>query len=142
MNSLSVLFALPVIGLGGYYAYKSLYKYMVSRALDEVMQRLAASPETFQVLHRGAMISYQYGGKNYQVCVPYDATKVRNALRKEVFLIVDNPDGQQKRINITQKPGIPYLYSPQFLGGNKIIVTKDEQIIAEFKEEEIPTFNI
>ena len=111
---------------------------MVSRALDEVMQRLTTNPETFQVLHRGAMISHQYGGKNYQVCVPYDATKVRQALRKEVFLIVDNPDGQQKRINITQKPGIPYLFSAEYLGGNKIIVTKDDQIIAEFQEDQIP----
>lgn len=132
MNSYSLMIV-PLIGLGGYYGYNYLYNYIVSKAMEEVNKKFSNTEEQLQIVNNTAIISYQYGGKNYKVCVPYDSSKVRGALRKEVFLIRGN-----ERIDITHKPGIPYLLSAKDMGGNRIIVTKDEQILNEFEENEIP----
>lgn len=82
-----------------------------------------------------ATITFKYYSSQYQVYVPYNKNLVRKMTGTKVILF----DKNGKEIDITQKPGIPYSFSAQQLGGKYIHVQlKDD--IKILKEDEIPTF--
>ena len=97
------------------------------------------SKVSFKTLGRSqsAIISFDHLGKQHKVCVPYDRKKGMKMLRKTVFLIKNE---KTNKINITHKPGIPYLLTPKQMGGIKIIVEKDDKILKFYTEDEVPEF--
>ena len=128
-------------GVGVYYGYNYVKSYLNRYILTKVMEELDKRQEkegiVFKHLEKtkSAVIVYKHGGKQHKVCVPYDRTKSRTMLRKKVFLVKAG-----EKIEITHKPGVPYLLSSKDMGGEKILVTKDNQTIKEYSNEEIPKY--
>ena len=141
-------YILPTIFLGVSISVSCYYGgNLVKNYLSEIMMNMLdkhtkpdRSKVSFKTLGRSqsAIISFDHLGKQHNVCVPYDRKKSMKMLRKTVFLIKDND--KTDKINITHKPGIPYLLSPKQMGGIKIIVEKDNKILKEYTEDEIPKF--
>lgn len=135
-----------------YYGFGFVKNKIIQYATSQVLKKLNETQEKQEVLFRpferskSAVILYNHGGMNHKVCVPYDRSKSRKMLRKKVFLVrlvsneVSNENPAEERIEITHKPGIPYLLSAHDMGGTKIIVTKDGNIIQEYSEHEIPKY--
>ena len=140
----SVPFVVGGVGVYfGYFYIKGYIKiYLTNRIMDEVNKILAAKQDEDGVLFKpmartnSAVIHYKHGGKEHKVCVPYDRSKSRPMLRKDVFLINDD----DSRIEITHKPGVPYLLSAGDMGGSKIIVIKDNKIIKEYEKTDVPNY--
>ena len=129
----------------GYYYIKSYVQgyvqdYVMKRVLEELNKKQDQNSEIFKPMEKSksAIILYNHGGKNHNICVPYDRSKSRKMLRKEVFLV--RLDDHENRVEITHKPGVPYLLSAKEMGGIKIVVTKDGETIREYGEDEIPNF--
>lgn len=80
-----------------------------------------------------ATITFEYYGKSYQIHVPYDKNLIRKMTGSKVILI----DESGNKIDITQKPGIPYLVTPKQLGGTSIHIEKGENI-KEINSDDIP----
>ena len=124
-----------------YYSYKYgkyyLEKYIINRIMKELNKKQEDEGIVFIPMEKtkSAVILYKHGGKEHKVCVHYDRTKLRPMLRKKVFLIKSD-----ERIEITHKPGVPYLLTAKDMGGIKIIVVKDNNTIKEYQEEEIPNY--
>ena len=149
--------------LGVYYGYKYGKSYFNQYIFNQVMSEMNKIQDNDDVLFKpiektkSALVLYKHGGKDHKVCVTYDQTKARGMLRKEVFLVrsieleqendqTDNQNNNQpnqnteERIEITHKPGVPYLISPSDMGGEKIIVIKDNKIIHEYQKDDIPGY--
>jgi len=126
------------IGLLGYLGYKWGYnkvnEYVIDRVMKELDKRME-NEEGFKPMRtNSAMIKVSHGGKSHSIYVPYNRRKTTKMLRTKVFLL----KGEEK-IDITQKPGIPYLVSAKDLGGEMIIVEdKGGNVLYTFKDEEIP----
>lgn len=128
------------IGLyyGYYYGKNYLNQYILNKVLDELDKKQNNEEVLFKPLERSnsALIFYKNGGKDHKVCIPYDRSKATSMLRKEVKLYFT--DGET--IDITHKPGVPYLLSANDMGGVKIIVSKNNINIKEYSEDQIPNF--
>lgn len=131
----------PIIAAGGYlffhYGKTYLNNYILSRVNEELNKNQDQEGINFRVFEKSksAVVLYKYGGKEHKVCIPYDRTKSTNMLRKEVKLIKN-----EETIDITHKPGVPYLLSSEDMGGDKIIVIKDNSVIKEYFGDEIPGY--
>lgn len=131
----------PIIAAGGYlffhYGKTYLNNYILSRVNEELNKNQDQEGINFRVFEKSksAVVLYKYGGKEHKVCIPYDRTKSTNMLRKEVKLIKN-----EETIDITHKPGVPYLLSSEDMGGDKIIVIKDNNVIKEYFGDEIPGY--
>lgn len=122
---------------GYYYGKNYLNQYIMSKVLNELNKKQNEEGEVFKPLEKSksALILYKHGGKDHRVCIPYDRSRVISMMRKDVKLITNEGE-----IDITHKPGIPYLLSAFQMGGNKILVKKDNKIIREYVEHEIPNY--
>ena len=115
--------SLPIVGYLGYVGYRygenKFYEYVMSRVKDELDKRMQKEDEEemFRPSDKSAVIRVSSGGKSHSIFVPYDRNKSSSMLRKKVFLI--QGDG---KIDITQKPGVPYLVSAEDLNGTSIVV--------------------
>ena len=83
-----------------------------------------------------AVILFEYGGKQSKVHIPYNRRKLVSMVSKKVFLIYH--DGE--RIEITHKPGVPYLISAHEMGGEKIVVEKEGKVILTYESDETPKY--
>ena len=137
--------SLPVIGWMGYMGYRygeaQFYSYVMSRVKDELDKRMKKEDEEemFRIHHseKSAIIRVSSGGKSHSIFVPYDRNKSSSMLRKKVFLMKE--DGN--KLDISQKPGVPYLVSADHLGGTQIIVENlSGEIIKTFHSSEVPGF--
>lgn len=137
----------------GYYYVKGyvqnyVQNYVMERVMEELNKKQDQDSEIFKPMEKSksAIILYNHGGKSHNICVPYDRSKSRKMLRKEVFLVrsdsdqVNNNYENEQRVEITHKPGVPYSLCAKDMGGTKIIVTKDGETIREYGEDEIPNF--
>lgn len=140
---------LGCLSVGIYYGKSYLERYIANKVIDQLKSKQDNEGIVFQALERtnSAVILYKHGGKEHRVCVPYDRSKSTAMLRKQVFLINssnNNNDIDKKidinRIEITHKPGIPYLLSAKQMGGTKIIVIKDNETIKEYLDDDIPGY--
>ena len=138
----SVIIGSVGIYYGYYYVRSYLQKYIMDQVMTELNKKQDGEAEIFKPLEKSksAIILYSHGGKNHKVCVPYDRSKSRNMLRKQVFLIRTNENEDEQWNEITHKPGIPYLLSAKDMGGIKIIIVKDGETIKEYSEDEIPNY--
>ena len=123
---------------GYLYGKSYLEKHIIDRVMGELNKKQDEEGVVFKPLEKtkSAVILYKHGGKEHKVCVPYDRTKTRHMLRKQVFLVLQN----DKNLIITHKPGVPYLLSAKDMGGSKIIVTKDGKTVREYEEDEVPNY--
>ena len=136
---------LGILGIAGYcgykYAYKygkdQFYKYVMSKVNEELDRRMETEEQLFKPVHsNSAVIIVNQAGKKHSVYVPYDRKKSSSMLRKKVFLI----KGDEK-IDISQKPGIPYLITAKQLGGSSIVVEDlSGDVIKVYNEDEIPNY--
>lgn len=62
-------------------------------------------------------ISYKCYGENFNLFIPFNPTKALDMSRFQVMLSFDN-----KCMDITQQPGIPYLFSAAEIGGDKYLI--------------------
>jgi hypothetical protein len=127
-----------ILGYNGYhYAKSKLNSYIMNKVttkLDEMMEKEEVLFKPFQK-SESALVLFTHGGKQHKVCVPYSRKKGRTMNRKKVFLL----KGSEK-IEITHKSGVPYLISAKTMGGDKIVVEKDNKIIQEYSSEDIPRY--
>ena len=135
--------SLPVIGWMGYMGYRygesQFYSYVMSRVKDELDKRMMKEDEEemFRPSDKSAVIRVSSGGKSHSIFVPYDRSKSSSMLRKKVFLLTINGE----KIDITQKPGVPYLVSADHLNGTTIVVENlSGETIKTFLESEIPGY--
>jgi len=106
---------------------------------EELDRRMEADKEQelFKPVHKNsAVIMVNQAGKTHSVYIPYDRKKSSSMLRKKVFLIKEN-----EKIDISQKPGVPYLITAKQLGGQKIVVEDlTGEIIKTYTEDEVPNY--
>lgn len=135
---------IPVVGyvcyIGYGYGKKRFYEYVLSQVNEELDRRMKKEDqeELFKphTKSKSAIIKVTHGGKTHDVYIPYDRSKSTSMLRKKVFLLRD-----EKKIEMSQKPGIPYLISAEQMGGTQIIVEDLEgNLIKTFKENEVPGY--
>lgn len=124
---------------GYYYGKRKLEGYIVKRVMDDLDRRMKQEEEEelFKPIHsNSAQIKVKTGGKTHSIYVPYNRRKSTSMLRKRVYLIKDS-----EKVDISQKPGIPYLVCAGDLGGESIIIENlDGDIVREYSEEQIPNF--
>jgi hypothetical protein len=134
-------FTIGAIGLTtSFLAYKygkaKIYEYVMSKVKEELDERMKNEEEMFKPYHKNssAVLKITQGGKTHDIYVPYDRKKSTSMLRKKVYLMKEG-----EKIELTQKPGIPYLVSAKMLGGEEIIVENSEgEQIYVYSKEEIP----
>ena len=101
--------------------------YITNQVLKQLDQTYESKVVSYHELDNNLVrISYEYGGKTYYIVVPYDKELCRSGRRKQVFL-----QQGENFIDITQKPGIPYLLTPEQLGG-KVLIKKDRKLLKDF----------
>ena len=125
---------------GYHYGKYKLYEYVVQKVNEKLDEKLKQeeSEELFKPLHKNssAVIKVKHGGKTNSIYVPYDRRKSTYMLGKKVFLIKD-----EEKIDISQKPGIPYLICASELGGENIIVEDlSGNFIKSYLKDEIPRY--
>ena len=135
--------SLPIVGYLGYVGYRyaedQFYEYAMSRVKDELDKRMKKEDEEemFRPSDKSAVIRVSSGGKSYSIFVPYDRNKSSSMLRKKVFLISENGN----KLDISQKPGVPYLVSAEHLNGSQIIIENlSGEIIKTFAATDIPGY--
>ena len=131
------LISIPVIYQGYYYGKRRLEEYIVQRVMEDLDRRMKLEEEEqlFKPIHsNSAQIKVKHAGKSHAIYVPYNRRKSTSMLRKRVYLIKEG-----EKIDISQKPGIPYLVCAKDLGGERIIVENlDGDVVKTYKEDEIP----
>jgi len=80
-----------------------------------------------------AEIVYNRLGKSYKLIVPFSRSLSSTMNKCRLYLVSEN-----KEIDITQQPGIPYLVSASQLGGTKIIARFRSGDEKTFFADEIP----
>ena len=144
MNNLSIcisLLGMSITGVivykGYYYGKRKLQEYVMSKVLDELNNRMEKQDqeEMFKLIHtNSAAVKVTTSGKTHSIYVPYNRKRTTAMLRKKVYLMKDG-----EKIEIAQKPGIPYLVCAADLGGSEIIVEDlDGNAVHSFAENEIP----
>jgi hypothetical protein len=144
MNITSLCFFLFGTSLGGLAIYESYFygkrkvsEYVMGKVFEELNKRMEQEnkEEMFKPVEpNAAIIKVTSSGKTHSVYVPYNRKRCTAMLRKKVYLIKDG-----EKIELTQKPGIPYLICAANMGGTSIIVENlDGEQVFTFSENEIP----
>lgn len=136
---------LAYLGYVGYkYAKKRLNEYVVTKVFDEIDKRNGVDPDevSFKPMRtHSARISFNHLGKQHHIYVPYHRNKSTSMLRKNVYLIKEGDNNEEEKILMEQKPGVPYLVSPEELGGIAIVVEdRNGKLIRRYEAAEIPSF--
>ncbi len=136
----SYLIIPPVLYVGYVYGKRAFYNYVMGKVNEELDRRLKKeeNDEAFRPAEKSksALIKVSHGGKSHDIYVPYDRSKSSSMLRKRVFLIRDG-----EKVDLTQKPGIPYLVSAEHLGGSQILIEDlSGDVIRTFDLEQVPGY--
>ena len=131
------LISIPLIYQGYKYGRRKLEEYIIQRVMEDLDRRMKREEEEelFKPIHsNSAQIKVKHGGKSHTVYVPYDRKKSTSMLRKRVYLI---KDGQ--KLDISQKPGIPYLICASDLGGDSIVIANlDGDVVHTYSKDQVP----
>lgn len=125
-----------VVSIGLVYSYgkRKVTEYIMGQVLNELNARMEGEEQFRPVHSNSAVIKVTSGGKTHSIYVPCDKKKSTLMLRRKVYLIKDG-----EKIDISQKPGVPYLVCAKDLGGEKIIVENLEgEVTQQFTEDQIP----
>jgi len=119
------------------YKYASTIKliYYVLQSLNNTDSSINTTKE-ITVNPNSLTVSYSYLGSTYQVTIPYNK---RYSVKMAPLIAELLTEGQTKIV--TQQAGIPYLVSPEEMGGQAIIITNSETgDILVYKEGMKPGF--
>ena len=134
-----------------YYGINMAKNYIGDKILSSIIEKEKAKFENtdpdFRIFGRSksAVVVFNHIGKDYKIHIPYDKSKTRSMMKKKVFLIrklktKDPERTENEKIEITHKPGIPYLLTAKEMNGLKIIVEIDTKLVKEYQENEAPKF--
>ena len=132
----------PILCYYSYYYAKSLLDRYIIRQVTKKLDEIGNVEDIkFQPLRhtRSAVVVFEHGGRTHKVCVPFDNSKARNMRRKRVYLIRKNEEGDDI-IEITHKPGVPYLMCADEMGGDSIVVKKDNKVVRVYSSLEKPIY--
>jgi len=159
MNYVYLIGSLGMVGSALYYYQTDIKRYVMLNYIwpqIEYMAKLKSDNELkndvmLKPVHQDSMhLQFQHEGKTHSIYLPWNESLIRKMQRRKVYLLKRNNVSQSDtnlsntytRIDISQKPGIPYLLSAKDLGGEKIIIEDlSGEIIGEFENEEIPKIN-
>lgn len=111
---LGFLLLLPVI----YYYYPVLQKFLVT--------------DTFELIGtKAARITFIKNGQKHQIYLPYNRLRVSRLINYKAEV-----DG----LDVTQRSGLPYLFSASDLGGSQITFVDDEGETKIYKDGAVPGF--
>lgn len=98
--------------------------YGLIKKLQEKEIADSTEKETFRVNLRddSATALYKRLNREYQFIVPYSRRHVASMGQLKAELIYDD----KSCLDITQQPGIPYIFTAQELGGETIVITNQE----------------
>lgn len=141
---MNYIFPIGIIGItaAGLFYSKNIYAYIMRKINEEIMKKVnkelnnrLSNENSFKPNKtKSAVISLTHMGKTHSIYLPYDRNKSTSMLTKKVFLIKEN-----EKIDITQKPGIPYLVSAEQLGGESIVVeNRDGDVLYTYEKDKIP----
>lgn len=131
----SGLLALALLGGIGVWAIKDKIK-LLHISLKHLLN--SKNDDIFIDKENGsALINYNFKGLRKRIIVPYKQNLFRKMNQSDVFLVKDD-----KTIEITQQPGIPYLINAKMLGGTKLLVkNKINDIENQYEENEFINFD-
>ena len=141
MDDIFTIGVITSVGIVSYYGYYYLRRRLSSHIVNKVKEKFDEMQDgegvTFKPLERSssALISFTHGGKQHKISVPYNRAKGRKMARKKVFLVREDD-----RVEITHKQGVPYLLSAEDMGGTSIVVEKDNNVVGEYKIDQIPNY--
>ncbi len=144
IDGYSIYTTLTMIGGIGFISYYTYYcvKYKIRQYVaDQVVKKVNEISNSEEVKfkqfqgHPSALVIFDYGGKSYNLCVPFDQAKAIHMRRRNAYLVKG-----EERIEITHKPGIPYMISAKEMGGEKIIVDKDGIVLKEYGADDVPKY--
>lgn len=136
---IGIIIPTTIVGLykAYYYGKYKLQEYVLEKVMEELNNRMKneEEKESFKPIHtNSAVVKINTGGKDHSVYLPYNRKRSIPMLKSKVYLM----KGEEK-IEISQKPGIPYLICAADMGGESIIVENlDSEIIHTFSCNEIP----
>jgi len=141
LDGYSIFIAMGGLGVISYYTY-SYMKYKIGQYVaDQVVKKINEISNSEEIKfkqfqgHPSAIVIFDHGGKSYNLCIPFDQAKAKHMRRRNVYLIKDG-----EKIEITHKPGVPYLITAKEMGGEKIIVVKDGIILKGYSSDEVPKY--
>ena len=86
---------------------------------------------------RSASIIYERLDQQHILCIPYNRKFVVSMSQFKAELLREN----NKPVNITQQPGVPYLVDAASLGGYAIRITNEEDGVShDYSHNEIPYY--
>ena len=134
---LTAVAGITLISLTYYYGKRKLYSYVMDKVKEELDKRMEDEKEFFQTFSKKtSRVKIKHAGKVHSIFVPYDRSKSTSLLRKKVFLLKD-----EHKIDISQKPGIPYLVSAEDMGGQQIVVEDfSGEVMKRYNGNEIPGY--
>lgn len=88
---------------------------------------------------KSAIITYERFKTEYMVIIPYNRRYVSKMMHLKVEIKIED----DKFLEITQQPGIPYLVSAEMLGGKEIKISNtDTGQVHIYQGNEIPGYGI
>jgi hypothetical protein len=118
-----------------------LYSYIFEQVKKELDERLNSKNSKNQIEKDDMCKPFHNNSMKIQIdsdsiYVPYNEEKIYKMRIRKVYLIKNG-----EKIDISQKPGIPYLVSASSLGGEQIVVEDlSGDVIHTFSKDEIPHF--
>ena len=107
--------------------YQQAKSYVRGKAAEIVMEDAKHRQEVGFKINPGsqtATITYRQHGTNTRVHVPFDRRLVSKMAGAKVYLITEEKQQQQQRLDITSKAGVPFNFTAEQLGGSHFEVEK------------------
>jgi flagellar basal body-associated protein FliL len=113
------------------YAKPKLIKYATNKVIQNLPKHDDPTELNVNDTRTAAKLTYFHKGAEYTVYLPYDK-KMQRKVGYTVFHELGN-----KKVNITQESGIPYMVTANMLGGGKITVYKDDELKHTYKDDDM-----
>lgn len=121
------------------YAKPKIMSLVVDAVLDSYLERQETTVVNTAVVeevdnYSGHIITipYLYGGEQYKITLPYGKAMAMSGIKATAVTV----DGQQH--DMTQQPGIPYLFTPQELGLQQIILNNTYNGVTHCHTDDAP----
>jgi hypothetical protein len=113
---------------------KTTINYISRKVLDNV--KVDTNPAEMQLSDDKTygILKYTYLNQNYSIRIPFEKRLLRK-IGVTVYHLKDDIETE-----ITNQPGIPILITANALGGGKIIIRKNDDILEEFTGDQIVKF--
>lgn len=140
-----LLYIAPITATLGVCYYKIFHKkltnWIIQKVVDKVLENYPPpkSSHSIEISENGRslIMSYTHLGRDYKLFLPYNRRATIPMAQYKASL--NKRDGLN--IDITQQPGIPYLVTPEDLGGDSItILNRDNGVQYTFGSSQTPLY--